>query len=94
MELPVESIVEGRCNGMGIGENGQVESGRIVFVVEGLDVVVRIGPETEPRRAVSSSVTCSISRMMVLSVDERNFDTMRLPYPPLRRAGFTARCSM
>ena len=47
MELPVESIVEGRCNGMGIGENGQVESGRIVFVVEGLDVIVRIGPETE-----------------------------------------------
>lgn len=55
MELPVESIVEGRCNGMGIGENGQVESGRIVFVVEGLDVVVRIGPETEPLVEVQTS---------------------------------------
>ena len=55
MELPVESLVEGRCNGMGIGENGQVESGRIVFVVEGLDVVVRIGPETEPLVEVQTS---------------------------------------
>lgn len=55
MELPVESIVEGRCNGMGIGENGQVESGRIIFVVEGLDVVVRIGLETESLVEVQTS---------------------------------------
>ena len=57
MEFSIKPIVHFWCDGVGEGENGQVESGRIVFVVEGLDVVIWIDLEAEP--FVKTQTTCS-----------------------------------